>query len=457
MNILIAGGGQVGALLARRLIREGNAVTIIDPSPERCAELEAQFDARIVTGNAARVLALREAGIDRAEMVIAVTDHDEVNLLVAQIAQVESQARVKVIRLRTHEVQHWHDVLKKSGVQVDLIIHPETELADSIMRVIRLPGVSDVHEFAGGAVQLIGMSLDHGNPVIGRTLERLSADGPPADSLIAMIFRGPQVIIPRGSAVLAEGDRVFVLTSRASAAASMRFMGLATPAPLKRVFILGGGQLGIHVAQALEAQDVRVKLFERDRARAERVAAILRGTTVINADGTDEATLGEEGAADVQAFLALTKDDENNIIASMLARRLGVNKVVALINRLNYLSMVQRLGVNTTVSPRLAAVDRILQFVRRGRVLSVTTFRDEEAEAIELLAGPESRFVGRPMRDAHFPDGTVVGAVVRPSGEVIVPRGHTVVQAGDRLIVFALERVVPTLEAAVAGRSGRGA
>jgi trk system potassium uptake protein TrkA len=456
MNVLIAGGGQVGALIARRLIREGNAVTIVDPSEERCAELDAQFDARIVTGNAARVLVLREAGIDRAEMVIAVTDHDEVNLLVCQIAQVESHARIKVLRLRTHEVQHWHDVLAKSGVHVDLIIHPETELAESIMRVIRLPGVSDIHEFAGGAVQLIGMSLDVGNPVVGQSLERLSAAGAPPDALIAMIFRGPQVIIPRGSAVLQEGDRVYVLTSRESVAASLRFMGLPTPAPLKRVFILGGGQLSIHVAHLLEKQDVRVKLFERDKPRAERVAAILRDTTVVNADGTDQETLEEEGAGSVQAFLALTKDDENNIIASMLARRLGVDKVVALINRLNYLSMVQRLGINTTVSPRLAAVDRILQFVRRGRVLSVTTFRDEEAEAIELLAGPESRYVGKPMRDANFPKDTVVGALVRPSGEVIVPRGNTVVQAGDRLIVFALERVVPTLEAAVAGRSEKG-
>jgi trk system potassium uptake protein TrkA len=456
MNVLIAGGGQVGALIARRLIREGNAVTIVDPSPERCAELDAQFDARIVTGNAARVLVLREAGIDRAEMVIAVTDHDEVNLLVCQIAQVESNARIKVLRLRTHEVQHWHDVLAKSGVHVDLIIHPETELAESIMRVIRLPGVSDIHEFAGGAVQLVGMSLEPGNPVVGQSLERLSAAGAPADALIAMIFRGPQVIIPRGSAVLQEGDRVYVLTSRESVAASLRFMGLPTPAPLKRVFILGGGQLSIHVAHLLEKQDVRVKLFERDKPRAERVAAILHDTTVVNADGTDQATLEEEGAGSVQAFLALTQDDENNIIASMLARRLGVDKVVALINRLNYLSMVQRLGINTTVSPRLAAVDRILQFVRRGRVLSVTTFRDEEAEAIELLAGPESRYVGKPMRDANFPKDTVVGALVRPSGEVIVPRGNTVVQAGDRLIVFALERVVPTLEAAVAGRSEKG-
>jgi trk system potassium uptake protein TrkA len=455
MNVLIAGGGQVGALIARRLIREGNAVTIVDPSPERCAELNAQFDARIVTGNAARVLVLRQAGIAEAEMVIAVTDHDEVNLLVCQIAQVESQARIKVIRLRTHEVQHWHDVLAKSGIRVDLIIHPETELAESIMRVIRLPGVSDIHEFAGGAVQLVGMSLEAGNPVVGRSLEQLSAAGAPDDALVVMMFRGPQVIIPRGSAVLSEGDRVYVLTSRASMPASLRFMGLPTPAPLNRVFILGGGQVSIHVAQLLEKQDVRVKLFERDRQRAERVAEILRDTTVVNADGTDQATLEEEGAGGVQAFLALTKDDENNIIASMLARRLGVDKVVALINRLNYLAMVQRLGINTTVSPRLAAVDRILQFVRRGRVLSVTTFRDEEAEAIELLAGPESRYVGKPLRDAHFPKDTVVGALVRPTGEVIVPRGHTVVRAGDRLIVFALERVVPTLESAVAGRAGK--
>ena len=165
-----------------------------------------------------------------------------------------------------------------------------------------------------------------------------------------MIFRGPQVIIPRGSDVLKEGDRVHVLTSRTSLPTTLRFMGLTAPPPLKRVFILGGGQLSMHVAQQLEHQDVHVKLFERDRARAERVAEILHDTTVVNADGTDQTTLEEEGIHDAHAFLALTKDDENNIIASLLSRRLGVGKVVALINRLNYLSMVQRLGINTTVT-----------------------------------------------------------------------------------------------------------
>ncbi len=456
MRVIIAGGGQVGALIARRLIREGNDVTIVDPNPERCAELDSQLDARVVTGNAARVLVLRSAGIADAEMVIAVSDQDEVNLLVCQIAQVESKARVKVLRLRTYEVEHWQHVLEQSGIHVDLIIHPETELGDSIMRVIRLPGVSDMHEFAGGAVKLVGLSLESKSPVVGRSLERLRKDGPPDDALVVMIFRGQQVIIPRGSEVLREGDRVYVLSSRASLDKTLRFMGLPAPPPLRRVFILGGGQLAIRVAQLLEAQNVQVKLFERDAARADRVSRILEETTVIAADGTDQATLEESGIADTHAFLALTKDDEDNIIASLLARRLGVQKVVALINRLNYLSMVQRLGINTTISPRIVVADRILQFVRSGRVLAVTTFRDEEAEAIELLAMPDSKYVGKPLKHANFPHGAVVGALVRASGEVIVPRGDTVVQSGDRLIVFALERVIPALEAAFAAPASRG-
>jgi trk system potassium uptake protein TrkA len=455
MRILIAGGGQVGALIARRLIREGNEVTIIDPSPERCAELESQLDAQVVQGNAARVLTMRQAGVGRAEMVIAVTDQDEVNLLVCLLAQVDAPTAIKVLRLRTHEIAEWPEVLKKAGINVQLIIHPETELAAGIMRVIRRPGVSDIHEFAGGAVQLVGMALEPGNRVIGRSLEQLAKDGPPEDALVGMIFRGPQIIIPRGSEVLHEGDRVYVVTSRASVDRMLAFMGLPPPPPLKRVFITGGGQLGIQVAQDLERQGVQVKLFERDARRASRISEILEDTIVINADGTDQTTLEEAGIADAHAFLAVTKDDEDNIIASLLARRLGVSKVVALINRLNYLSMVQRLGISTTVSPRLAAADRILQFVRRGRVMSVTTFRDEEAEAIELLAGPESRYVGRPLRDVHFPQGAVVGALAKPSGDVVIPRGHTVVEPGDRLIVFALESVVPALEKAFAAAGGR--
>ena len=196
----------------------------------------------------------------------------------------------------------------------------------------------------------------------------------------------------------------------------------------------------------LERQNISVKLIERDKERCELIAGILDKTTVIHADGTDQTALEEANINGVDAFLALTNDDEDNVLASLLARRLGVRKVVALINRLNYLPLVQLLGINATVSPRLAVVDRILQFVRKGRVVSVTTFRQEEAEAIELIASKNSKYVGKRLRDIRFPRGAVVGAISRPNGKVVIPRGKESIQEGDRVIFFALESVIPELE-----------
>jgi trk system potassium uptake protein TrkA len=455
MRVLIAGGGQVGALIARRLVREGNDVTIVDLDPARCRLLEEQLDARVVQGSAARVETMRRAGIADAEMFIAVSSVDEVNVLAWMIAQAESRARVRVARLRTHEIEHWRRVLAAVGVRVDFIIHPETDIADRIMRVVHVPGVSDIIEFAEGRVRLFGMNIEAGSPVAGRTLEELDRLGPPKHSLIAMIFRGQQVIIPHGAETLRDGDHVYIVTRREDLRAAMRFMGLETELAVRRAFIVGGKQIGILVAQRLESDGVSVKLFEQDQARAERIAGILRRSVVVHADGTDQAVLEEEGIEGADAFLALTNDDEDNIIASLLARRLGVRKVVALINRLNYLPMAQRLGVNTTVSPRLATVDRILQFVRHGRVLSVTTFREEEAEAIELIATAGTKYVGRPLRELRFPRGAIVGAIVRPDGSALVLRGGESIQPGDRVIFFALERVVPDLESAFLAASAR--
>lgn len=452
MRILIAGGGQVGTLIARRLIAEGNEIAIVDASAARCAELEASLDARIVHGSAARVATMHEAGIAGAEMVIAVTESDEVNLLACLIATVDSKARTRVARLRTYDVEHWRRVTQSAGIRIDLIIHPESDAADRLVRVAGIPGVSEIFEFAGGEVTLVGMHIPPGNRVAGKSLQDLMAEGPPSESLIAMIFRGPQVIVPHGPEVLREGDHVYVIASRASAPATLRFMGLSPDRSLDRAFVLGGRQVGILVAERLEKQGVQVKLFERDAAQSERAARLLERTVVIQADGTDQARLTEAGIEQADAFLALTNHDEDNVIASLLARRLGVPKVAALVNRVSYLSLVQRLGISTAVSPRLVAVDRILQFVRRGRVLSVTTFREEEAEAIELIATRDSKYVNRPLRDLRFPRGALVGAIVRAgSGGVVVPRGNDSIGPGDRVIVFALESVVPQMEAAFAG------
>ena len=448
MRILIAGGGRVSELIAGRLAREGNEVVIVEQDPERCSRLEELIDARIVRGSAASLLTMREAGIADAEMLIAVTNADEINLLACMIAQVESKVRVKVARLRTHEVNDWGRLVAAAGLKIDLIIHPETDVAERVMRVLRIPGVSDILNFADGQAQLFGMNVEPDSWLAGKKLEDLDRAGPPKNSLVVMIFRGQQVIIPHGAEDLRSGDHIYVMATRDNIEDVFRFMGLERYESLPRAFIIGGKQIGIRIAEMLETQGVHVKLFERDVARCEKIAGILKKTVVVNGDGTDQTTLEEENIEGVDAFLALTNDDETNIIASLLARRFGAKKVVALINRLHYLPMAQRLGVNTTVSPRLAAVDRILQYVRKGRVLSVTTFREQEAEAIELIATDSKKYVGKKLRDIRFPRGAIVGAIVRPDGEVIVPRGEASIRPRDRVIFFALESVVPELESA---------
>ena len=446
MKILIAGGGQTAVLVAKRLIKEGNEVVIVEKNSARCEYLEEVLDAQIVVGDAVSIRTLEEAGLQTAEMLIALTSEDQINVIVCLVASIQSNIKVKLVRMRTHEGGDWKNIFDRLGLDIDLIIHPETEIADRILRVVRLPGVSDVIDFAEGKVKLFGMNIDEGNWVAGKTVEDLDKAGPPKNSLIAMIFRGQDVIIPHGAQVLNPGDHVYIVTTDQDLKAVVQFMGLKRQKALNRVFILGGKQIGIRVAELLESQGVRVKIFERDIDRCNRISQILKQAVVIHADGTEEGVLVDENIKGVGAFLAMTNDDEDNIIASLLARKLGANKIIALINRLNYLPMIQRFGINTSVSPRLATVDRILQFVRKGSVLSVTSFREEEAEAIELIAAPGSKYVGRLLKEIKLPRGAIVGAIARPNGEVIVPRGDVKVQAGDRVIFFSLETIVPLLE-----------
>ena len=446
MRIVIAGGGESAALIARRLIREGNEVVIVERDPQRCIELEEALDAQVIEGNAASVKALRSAGIRDADMLIAITDNDGVNVLACMVAQTDSDIRVKMARVRTHEFQDWTRVIEQAGLQIDRIIHPETDVLERIMRVVDIPGVSDIFDFADGNVKLFGMNVEENSWFAGKTVEELDAAGPPDNCLIAMIFRGQQVIIPHGAQLLLPGDHIYICTTAPNLDAVLAFMGVERQESLRRVFILGGKQLGIWVAQELERKGVQVKLIEKDSARCEMISGIVSKTVVIHGDGTDQQTLEEENIEGVDAFLALTHHDEDNIIASLLARRLGARKVVALINKMSYLPIVQRLGINTSLSTRIATVDGVIRFVRKGAVLSVTTFREEEAEAIELIANENAPYIGKKLRDIDFPRGAIVGAIARRHGEVIVPRGDARVGIGDRVIFFTLESVVAELE-----------
>ncbi|MCS7041713.1 MAG: Trk system potassium transporter TrkA [Bryobacteraceae bacterium] len=459
MRIVVAGGGGVGELVSRRLVREGNEVTIIEPNPDRCAHLNDALDARVVEGDAASFRTLRAAGLAAADMFIAITNDDRANLLACLAAQSEFGVPVKVARVRSHEVEDWREACRRTGLKIDLLIHPESELSRRILPVLGYPGITDILDFAEGKIRLFGMFLERGHWLAGKTLVELARMGPPKHSLVVMILRGSQVIIPRGQDALQVHDHVYALTRTDEFPEMLKFLGLEQAPKVERVFILGGKQLGILVAEELERQGVRVKLFETDAARCEKVAALLKDTMVVHGDGTDAATLIEEGIEGVDAYLALTNEDEQNLIAAMLARRLGARKLVALINRLNYLPLAHRLGIHSTVSLRLATVDRILQFARRGDVQSVTTFGDEAAEAIELMAPAGWRHAGRRLRDVEFPREVVAGALLKKNGEVVVPRGNDVIEEGDRILFFTSEKALPKLEemmAASAGRRGLG-
>lgn len=439
------------ALIAARLIREGNEVTIVEKDAERCLELDEHLDAKIVQGSAGSVRTLREAGLDKAEMLIAETNSDEINLLCCMIAQADSSVKVKVARVRTHEFQQWERILTRMGLQVDRIIHPETDIMQRIMRVLDLPGVSDILDFADGAIKLFGMNVNPDSWFAGKTVVELDAANPPKDSLIALIFRGQEVIIPHGAQRLEPGDHIYICTTRECLDDVFAFMGIQKRQAIQRATIVGGRQIGIWVAEELERMGVSVKLIERDPQRCELISTILDKTVVIHDDGTDQRTLEEENIEGADAFLALTRDDADNIIASLQARRLGARKIVALVNQPNHLPIIRRLGINTSVSQRLTAVDMVLRYVRKGRVLSVTTFheeREEEAEAIELIAGRGSKFVNKKLREIRFPQGAIVGAIARPDGEVCVPRGEATIHEGDRVIFFTLESAVPELESA---------
>jgi len=449
MRILILGGGAVGALLAQRLIREKNEVIIVEENSDRCMDLEETLDAKIIQGNASSIQTLQKAGVSDAEMLIAVTNSDEANILACLIAETESNVGIKLVRLRTHEIDKWKSIFSSQQLNIDLAIHPDRETADKILRVLNMPGISERFEFADGKVQLVGMNIESSNWVVGKTMAELDQSSPPKNSLMAVLFRGQRSVIPQQDVQLQAGDHVYIVVPTEEMSELFEFMQLPPVQPVKRVFIIGGKQIGIEIALQLEAQGVNVKLFEKDLHRCEKIAGLVQKTVVVHADGTDQRTLIEENIEGIDAYLSLTGDDEDNIISSLLSKRLGARKAVALVNRLDFLPMAQLLGINSTVSARLAVVDRIMQFVRKGKVLSVTTFHEEEeVEAIELLATPGSKFLGKKLKNVHLPRGVIVGAIVRPSGEVIVPRGNATILEKDRVVFFCLEQLVPELESA---------
>ncbi|MDP2794979.1 MAG: Trk system potassium transporter TrkA [Sulfurisoma sp.] len=458
MKIIILGAGQVGASVAEVLASEANDITIIDQNREALAALADRYDVRTVAGNAAYPSVLREAGIEDTDMLVAVTQSDQTNLVACKIARSMFSVPTRIARLRSRDFID-SDLLSPENFAVDYAICPEQDITDYIVKLIEFPEALQVLEFAGGCATLIGVRAYPGGLLVGKPIRAMREHLPPGvDARIAAIFREHQPLDPDGNTVIEPGDEVFVLAATDHIRVVMQELRRMQQ-PVKRVMIAGGGNIGARVADVLE-EKYEVKLIERDRGRAEIVAGRLGGTLVLHGEATDENLLAQENIDEVDMFLALTNDDEDNIMAASLAKRLGCKRVLALINRRAYADMVQGGPIDIGLSPAQVSIGALLTHVRRGDVAKVHSLRRGAAEALELVAHGDkttSKVVGRRIDELPVIKGAHIGAIVRRGREaemmkmdgflidaivdhVIIPHHDTVIESDDHVIVFCTRK-----------------
>jgi len=462
LKIVILGAGQVGSSVAENLVSEANDITVVDTNPARLKTLQDRFDLRTVVGNAAHPAVLEQAGARDADMLLAVTQSDETNMVACKLAATMFNIPTKIARIRSADYLSHPEIFAPENFAVDLSICPEQIITDYIAKLLEFPESLQVLEFAGGKVSLVAVRAFHGGPLVGHEVQYLRQHMPQTETRVAAIFRQDSPIIPEGKTVVEAGDEVFFIAATENIRGVMRELRRMDK-PVKRVMIGGGGNIGRRLAKAIESK-YEVKIIEFGKAAAERLAAELDKTLVLTGDVTDEELLETENIADMDVYCALTNDDENNIMSSLLAKRMGARKVIALINRGSYVNLVQAGQIDIAISPAQATIGTLLAHVRRGDCVAVHSLRRGAAEALELVAHGDarsSRVVGRRIEQIDLPKGATIGAIVRRRSragkasedkahyddEVIIAHHDTLIEPEDHVIVFVVnKRMVPRVE-----------
>lgn len=444
MRIIIIGAGEVGFHLAKTLSNDSHDVTIVDTDTEKCARVQDNLDVLVVEGSGASAGTLVAAGVKDADMIIAVSALDEVNIISCMLAN-QFGVRRKIARVRNPEYTLDNAVLKPGQLGIDLMINPEQATAEEIVSLVERSAATDVIDFASGKIQVIGIRLDPRAPIINKTLREVSEGIPDLKFRTVAISRQERTIIPSGEEYFRRGDQIFVTAKTESIPEVLKLCG-KNDERLDKVMILGGSKVGRAVARLLERErDIDVRLIESNRDKSERVAEELKRTLVIHGDGTDIDLLAAEGLIDMDAFIAVTDDEETNIIACLLARHIGVRRNIAMVSRAEYVPLMPTIGLDAAVDKRRITANAIARFIRHGEIVSVATLRGTGAEVIELVVQPDSRIVGRPLRRAKIPEGVIIGAVAR-GDQVFVPVGETVLQPEDKVVVFTVPQARESLE-----------
>jgi trk system potassium uptake protein TrkA len=444
VKIIILGAGQVGRTAAYRLAREeANEVTVIDLDEKLLRHLQDRLDIRTIIGNGAQPSILEAAGARQADVFIALTNSDELNMVSCQImATLFNKDAIRIARIRSGEYTKHSKLFvdEDRAFAVDVTLNPEQLVTDHISRLIRYPGALQVLDFADGRVRLVCARALQGGLLVGQRLHTLREHMPKTDARVAAIYRNGQSVKPTGETIIEHGDEVFFLAARKDIRQVMNEIQRLEE-PVRRVVIAGGGNIGFRLAQQLE-QHLQVKLIERDGRRTRRISEQLSNTIVLNGDASDEELLLEENIDNVDVFVSVTNTEEANILSAMLAKRLGAKKVMALINRPAYAELMESGNLDVAISPQMITIGSVLAHVRRGDVVQVHSLRRGAAEAIEAVAHGiqgEGRVIGRKIADIPLPEGATIGALVR-GDEVLMAHHDTVVQRDDHVILFLTDR-----------------
>ncbi len=440
MKIIILGAGQVGGTLAENLASEANDITVVDHDADRLRQLQDRLDIRTTQGKGSYPNILKQAGAEDADMLIAVTNSDEVNMVACQVAHTLFRTPTKISRVRAIPYLLKKGLFGSEAFPIDVLISPEQVVTNHITRLIEYPGALQVTDFSKGLVRLVAIRASKGGPLVGHELAYLRRHMPNIDTRVAAIFRKDSAITPNGTTVIEDGDEVFFLAATNHIRSVMSELQ-PLEKPYKRIIIAGGGNIGHRLAEKLESKH-QVKIIEHNSKRCIELSESLNRAIVLQGNAANKEMLLEESIEDTDVFCAVTNDDEANIMASMLAKRLGARKVMTLISNADYVDLIQGREIDIAISPQQTTIGSLLTHVRRGDVVNVHSLRRGAAEAIEAIAHGDhrsSKVVGRRLDEIPLPEGTTIGAIVRHN-EVLIAHDHIRVQPDDHVILFLVDK-----------------
>jgi len=444
LKIIIVGAGEVGFHTAQRLTIENKEVVVIDKRPEALKRFSDLLDVQTICGSGSSPRVLEEAGVVSAEMLLAVTDSDETNLVACLFAEAIGPGIMKLARIRDEDYFHFKHDLTPRILNIDTVINPESELVKTVMHSLAVPGAEHVGDFANGNIKLIGFRIEKDSPVIGIRLFELRKKIGNLRFIVAAIFRGNRLIIPFGNDTIKAYDLIYFVCEKTDLKPVLKIFGSRTE-PVHRILIVGCGNIGLKIAQEIEKRSYHLRIIESSLERCQLLAEKLQNAIVLHGDGTDKSLLEEENIRDMDMVISLTGNEETNFLTSLLVKSMGAKRTMTRINKFAYMPIISDIGLGNVISPRLSAINSIVQHVRRGKILSSVSLKGEDAEVLEAIALETSGIVGTPIKNLHFPKGAIVLAVT--SGETsFIPDGNSVIQPNDRVVILSTRQNIPKVE-----------